>query len=639
MPPIGRPAVIKASDFLAHAPAGSILSLPEEMKPFDFGGRAVADRKLAIAEALAPYDAIQTIAVVALPANFSPPEGYSESRSDPAARLEYIASVLLQREQPQGLRVETVGQTTRAGQAVQRAIQIADEILLCTIFHVMDKAQSAASPPLAQIAARLQLREAVVRGPGYERQGRDLMRQFFADEATARVLRETLGFDIDQLLTIDESLGSLLQRRFNAELETIALLAGEEPELAYQVHRRAEHILCVTASELAAESGLAETVVAAFLRAFSTSFGEGTNLHLLSALAPIRLRPLIDAGDARYLVTSAVNLLWAIPPILEAALRDTDVWESYQARRAEVIEAWSVDSLAEAVRADYSAKNLRFSVGEDAARYEVDGLVLLDDFAFVVEAKSGRLSDNARRGRARDLVPALEALVGRASSQALRLVRAIRDREAIHFYSDGGDEIDVPLQSVTRAQAVIATVEDLSWLVTFRSQLAELGLLNAEDPMPWLATVFDLQIVAQMLEFPAQITLYLRDRLSLDSRVVEGDEMNLWMIHWLHCLRFEPEANRIMLRGDWTAEIDRYFMFGEGRLPKMPLDRAVRREVERLDRRRVAGHIAASEEVIAADQARRPPTPTVRATRAGRIIVAYGRDEDPRSARLTNNAE
>ena len=64
----------------------------------------------AIAEELAPYDAIQTIAIVALPANFSPPEDYSESRSDPAARLEYISSVLLQREQPQGLRIETLEQ-------------------------------------------------------------------------------------------------------------------------------------------------------------------------------------------------------------------------------------------------------------------------------------------------------------------------------------------------------------------------------------------------------------------------------------------------------------------------------------------------------------------------------------------------
>jgi hypothetical protein len=426
-------------------------------------------------------------------------------------------------------------------------------------------------------------------------------------------------------IALEEALTQLIEERLNGALRMIEFLTANLQEAKFQIQRRAEFNLCVTRDELAAAAGTSADVAGAFLERFSVGFGESGRAHLLTGLSAIRRQPFVRAPDARYLLTSPVNLLWAIQPALEAALKEEPEWETFQQQRAAFVEVKVVGALAAAVRADARHVNLRFTV-DGGPLYEIDGVVIVDDVAFILEAKAGRLSDQARRGRLRELRPALERLLGRGASQAARLRTAILTGANVEFFDAEGGAVDVPLAQVGRVEAVVVTLEDLSWLVALRGELIEAGLVDAEEDIPWIVSVFDFEIVCRLIEFPAQLTLYLKARRALPGQMTPGDELNLWMMHLLTKLAFPPDAGRVSLRGDWTEEIDRHYMFGHGALPKMPLGRRARSAVEQLNRAHRPGHVRATEELIERDQQKRLPEPAVVMRRGATAISMYARN-------------
>jgi hypothetical protein len=609
---------------LIHGGGGAGLDLTGANVALDFSGRAIADAKAIISDSLAPFDAIQTLGAIVVFSVFSPAETYSEPTSVPSGRVEYVASTLLERNDPGGLRVMTVEQTDRAAGAIQRALDAADEIARNTIFAILSKTEPA-SDPLKRIAGHLQLMDAGVRGPGYESQAKDLIEELFADAGLEFALRRTLGFTAAEALALETALSGATQERMNETLRTIELITNNRHEMALELQRRGEHILSFTPQEISDLTGVGVDVASAFLHKFSVGFGERERAHLLTGLSAIRRRPLVRAADGRYLSTSPLNLLWVLQPAFESALKDEPEWETFQQRRAAFVETKVVDRLADAVRADMRFVNLQFSIA-GGRLYEIDGVVIVDDVAFVLEAKAGRLTDQARRGRVRELRSEIERLVERGASQAARLRSAILEGADVAFFDGRGAAVDVTLGPVERVEACVVTLEDFSWLVGSRQDLVAANLIDAGEPVPWIVSVFDFELVCLLLEFPAQLTLYLKDRRELPENLTPGDELNLWMIHLLRKLEFPADAGRISLRGDWTDEVDRYFMFRHGELPTMPLSRRTRALVERVDRERKAGHVRAIEQLIARDQATRVPRAAVVMRRGDVTVSMFARN-------------
>jgi hypothetical protein len=609
---------------LIRAQGGVELDVSEAPIAVDFSGRAIADLKAAIRDALAPFDAIQTLGAIVVFSVFSPAETYSEPTSVPSGRIEYVTSVLLERDDPAGIRVMTIEQTNRAAGAIQRALDAADEIGRNTIFTILSRSTSD-EDPMRRIAAHLQLVDAGVRGPGYEYQAKELIAELFTGGALDAALTRALGFTSAEAVALEEAVSRLARERMNDTLRTIELLVNERQEAAFQLQRRGEFILSFTADDLAQAAEVPTESAAAFLERFSVGFGEGEHAHLLTGLSPIRQRPFVRAPDDRHLLTSPVNLIWTLEPTFEDALKDEPEWETFQQRRAAWVEEEVVGALSDAVRADAHFANLRYSV-DGGALFEIDGVVVVDDVCFILEAKAGRLSDLARRGRKRALRPELERLVGRGSSQAVRLRSAILSGGGVSFVDERGAAVEVPLGAVERVETAVITLEEFGWLLGLRAEMLAAGLVAAVDDIPWIVSVFDFELVCRLLEFPAQLTLYLKDRRALPDAMSGGDEMNVWMMHILNKLEFPAHAGRISLRGDWTEDIDRHFMFGHGTLPRMPLARRARREVERLNRERPHGHVLRTEELIARDQATRLPEPAITLQRDDTRISVYAKN-------------
>ena len=97
-------------------------------------------------------------------------------------------------------------------------------------------------------------------------------------------------------------------------------------------------------------------------------------------------------------------------------------------------------------------------------------------------------------------------------------------------------------------------------------KVAKLGIF-APGELPWAVSIYDLQVICEMLEFPCQLVHFLqrRSRLNELARVNTTDELD-WFGHYLtEGLYFEdyPTDYQIVL-GTYNTEFDDYYLYEQG---------------------------------------------------------------------------
>jgi hypothetical protein len=635
------PAARNVRDFLQGmqpSPAREQLArtLPDRLLRAEFPSptaqvKDVVAMKRDIVADLAPYPALRILAGIILPLAFGRKETYSELDEESAATVEYLASILLERPSAEPTAEPRSEEDMNA--AIQRSL---DRVRGITIRTVMDgrRREEETQEPLERIAIAVSVHDAISRWPGYAHQARQLADQLAADQTVAEFLRGTLGFDISQALILEDAATKLLETQFNAHGKQVAesvnalldeleanpdavpehLRVRDEEERA----RRSQWLLAqaffaeplaeslsITTEELATQAKVDRAVAQAFLTAFSCSFGDTRGTSLLTGRTLVRQRPFIAMGEGRYLMTAPGNLLWAIRPTVEAAIKpDNSVFDTYEKSRSAHVEQRAAQLLGEALRTTDLWTNLAYTL--DGATYEADVLATIDDVAIVVEAKGGALTDNAKRGRKRELKRELAALLGKSSTQALRLSEELQAGRVPEFHDRAsGARVHVDLLDVRRVEAVVVTLEALGHIASKTDELRRAGLLTGVDP-PWTVSLYDFEAIAQCCAHAAELTLYISRRRSLDERLEFIDECDLWMLHLRETLDVTGVNGRVLLVNGRSDPLNRALMFDD-RMPTMKLDKSAKRRLRESDRKRLPGFISIGEEaIVAAQRGRRP---------------------------------
>jgi hypothetical protein len=354
-----------------------------------------------------------------------------------------------------------------------------------------------------------------------------------------------VGFHGHDALPLVDAIASVLVGKFFSYHQRITEEAGEEPaergseerivyrmEFIERVVRPGYYVqLTFTAEEIASASGLSLDAAQAFLALFSIGFGElPSGRPLLSGRNEVRRRPLVRDAHGRFLVLSLGNLLWSVHPTLEARLRaDNGARNRYLMHRAAWLEERAARLFEEALDVP-ALRNVSFRLASDPKPlWEVDVLIRVDDVCFVIEVKSGALSEKARKGRTTDARHDLESLVAKSSRQAARLGDAITAGEDILFVDRSSRHpVRFPLDGITRVEPVIVTLEDLTPIMANVSSLRAADLIAQQIDVPWIVNVFDLEIIVRTVEFTAQLTRYVTQRRHLDARVLFNAETDLW---------------------------------------------------------------------------------------------------------------
>jgi hypothetical protein len=433
-----------------------------------------------------------------------------------------------------------------------------------------------------------------IRNERFDHQEDELLMGLFGLPWISARCRAALGFDAQEAFVIWDAIAARFETFYKS-----AFTGDEDPTpgIGGALAMRAEHLV--------EDAGLPESVVAGFIDTFSVSLGEVPVPQRTDDGMLIRCRPLVRDGD-RFICTVPSNLLRAIRPALEAALKPTSGWEAYQRHRGGYCESRVVGILSDFLRPDVSLSKLSFEV--PSAVGECDAVLLIDDTAVIVEVKSGALRVAGDPSRPERLGWTVRDMIQRPAGQLDGARAALLAGAQMR---DPSGPIVVPSGHIRRVFGVIVTLEPLAFAAPMLWQLQDESLLSAGPTLPWVIGLHELESICMMLEFPCQLLHFLDAHQRMDQLrcVVATDEIDVFMAYLDMGLRFGwlPDAERILLPPD-SDQLNNWVFYKRGlratvtARPKqyfpIPTRLATRAELRRLDRDRPGGFVSSSFEVI-----------------------------------------
>lgn len=417
-----------------------------------------------------------------------------------------------------------------------------------------------------------------LRGTSYAHHGTDLATALY--RPFDRWCLKRYGFTIDDVVHIGDAAQALLTGRMNSLLRQ----AQEFADLQQGVREA----MSFTADGLI-DAGLPQNRVEAVLKEFSLSAGSlGPDDYTgLFDKSPLVEHPFLEF-DGRFVLVVPGMVLRDAVVLLEKRFM-TGV-STFSKARAKTLDRLAVDYLKALLPGSEGFTNLLY---DDA---ELDGLVIFERTAFVVEGKGSALSVQAQRGDVARLGSDLGCAVEDAWVQGARARGYLRREEDAVFLGERGTEVlRIAAGAVDEIIIVNPTLHELAGHAPQLPRLRSLGLFP-EGEFPWSVFINDLRVISETADNAAVFLHYLtwRARLPLGERVTVMDELDLWGSYLL-CERFGSlagEGHQIV--GNSSTDFDSYYagVVGDGpkqRKPRKFLQEPVKGFVHRMARERPAG--------------------------------------------------
>ena len=562
------------------------------------------------------FNSLELLAQIWFLNSVGDPNEYKEYTFEGRAHyIEHLTALELKDAQYQLRNVEMPGRDE-----VERAQHLLEDIFRQTLFYYGSEAfnpkQIGPLSRLEQLRFDTILHELVIRSPTYFSHEADTLMGLFGDEPVGSWMGQSLGFDIRQALecvkAISELMMDRLTRRRDQALElfvrlrdyvkefkktgrfngpeqmkhtvnTIRNMRSKEAKRAiknaavgwafYNTHETCSF----TAPELAAAAKINVAEAEAFLRKFSLKFGDIPTEYLLpQPTSPVRLRPII-AYNEKHFCPVVHLLIWALRPQIENFIKpgntegvnsDPKLWERYQKRRSEYLMGRALAYFQNLLPRSEIYANLHYPWLENGIekRAELDGLVLFDKYALLIEGKAGTISASARRGGPLRMMADLKELVEEPHRQALRASAYIATTEQPIFELDGGERVRIDKTLYERFFLITVTLENLDVFTKELYTLRELGIFGPTE-LPWATSIDDLRIIAETIRLPAQFTHYLKWRLHLNqTKVVAQSELD-----WLGYYLAEgpkpltvPAGYNFMMLETYTTAFDDFYLYEQG---------------------------------------------------------------------------
>jgi hypothetical protein len=435
-------------------------------------------------------------------------------------------------------------------------------------------------------------------------QARAWLRELFGDRETEGWLTEHLGFGVDDAESLVTAAYALIVGRTQGP---VAIEAG------------VGQLFSLTAAELAERASVAIEAADAFCGLLSQTFGQPER-SWPTLPTPLRQRPMLDDGSGGHLIVAPAllrrglrySLAAALNPALAAPVAgDERIYQRYLKRRGELLEARAIASLERFLKPTATYRNLHFRVRDaEPLEGEIDGVLLIDGTAIVVQAKSAATRIDAVAGDADRFRDALRGIVTEAMRQhddARVALRARRD--TVEFWEMVGERrVDLEVPDLVGAEIlpVTVTLEDLAGCAPISWELPEAKLATAGE-LPWIVGLTPLEMMISLLEFEAQLIQFLRRRSLLnDSRNLDvADEIDIFM-EYLHnhlAVVYETREENglpvVLMAPERFHELDDWLLANETgdtivQPPRQALNNGLRELLARLECDRPSGWLEVS---------------------------------------------
>lgn len=564
-----------------------------------------------VEELCAPFDAVHLLGHFIYPETSMDPEDYVESEHGGAAFIvELAAAILVARPSREG------GPDPEPAIGAKTTELIRDLVAEIAMLEGYRRYRRLATTALGAAQARTAAYNLTVRGPSWPEQERALLLDLFAPAHLAEKLRARLGFDAAQAVACVEALPDLVRHQLSEHTRRAYEHLDEAKSWFPRVFRTKKQLdqegmdrlavalwslqnlgeaLVVACKSLASAAAVPVEVAEAVAARLSSDFGQSGDLF--QRAETIRHRPYLSLGDGRFLPTALGNDLWALRGVFQEALSDSDFFTRH---RGAWLEQQAASMLERALQPDEALERVKIrQAGID--RGDIDALLRFGDTIITIEAKSATMRPSARRG-GDALLDHLKAVVKKTSEQSDLARRALLGEEAVELFDAAGKRLEIT--GVREVQPIVVTLDDVSPVAPLLWQLIGSKLLPEGATIPWVVTLFELDLVCQTVQWPMQLIHFLRRRARLNEigGLHAADELDWWMLYLTQGLYFEDDellASGQVRYLSQTDDLDAWYLYSQGRRttpaakPRQALEEATVAMLDFLAERRPAGWVPA----------------------------------------------
>jgi len=250
---------------------------------------------------------------------------------------------------------------------------------------------------------------------------------------------------------------------------------------------------------------------------------------------PVHEKPFIKLDAYSYY--SAINFLFfhiGVDLLESFIARDQQLRDNYLKLKGKYLE----DNLEKLFASAFPTGTLLTgSIWRDTISskvYENDLVLLIEDFALIIEAKSGTITPPARRGATDRLAKTLKELVVEPSEQAIRFQNYLIDNPQLHtFKTKRGGKNKIDSSKINYYIPLGVTLSNLGGIGCNLKKLTGAGVVeHGLDELAPSISIKDLEIIFELLPLEAQKLHYLSRRREFEAHMkFHGDEMDLFAFY------------------------------------------------------------------------------------------------------------
>jgi len=340
---------------------------------------------------------------------------------------------------------------------------------------------------------------------------------------------ETYEDEFPHLTKMDRKSQDLLWERVGKDISHFRAIMLSHSDLCL------ENLLSFSLDEIVglAEGELSKEQVGYLFNRIAYSFSDLRDFEKEHILLdnPVHNKPFIKVKQEKYFTS-----LWSLLPHISIKILENFIGENnelkdkYNIAKATYLE----DEIEKLFRAHFPTaqiyRSTRWTSPSDNKEYENDLLVIIDSFAIVVEAKSGIVTQAAKRGAPERLFKNLQALIEEPSEQALRFIGFLKQHDSeIEFLDKNRKRIKITHSKVKFYIPLGVTFSQLGVISTNLKLLVSAGVTKKKiNELISSINLTDLQIVFELLTTQAQKIHYLQRRREFEAHInYIGDEMDL----------------------------------------------------------------------------------------------------------------
>lgn len=392
------------------------------------------------------------------------------------------------------------------------------------------------------------LREPIFYGAeaAYDFQYLDLaVKKYASDEPWLTTHR---GFTIDQATRVGKAVKEVHTDHFNVACEVMPKQHPDEWTML--------PLFFFTADEIAVKANLTADLVERVLRAFELPITErNVGFNTLHDFNVITATPLLRIPSGEFLLLQFYSLAEAIyeAPFYWMA-QDKPYLPTLTKNRGDFTEKFVAERLSLVFGTNHVHRNVDVFETKDAKVSDIDVLVVWGNRVVIVQAKSKRLTQEARKGNDRIIQDDFKKAVQIAYDQGAACAKSLLGAPCRIAAADGRV---VSLPNDIKEIYIFCVVSDHYPALSFQAR----QFLKAESidhvQAPSVMDVFAVDAMTEMLQSPLQYLSYVNRRVNYADQLMASQELTILGYHLTKNLWVQPDITLMHLDDAFSAGLER----------------------------------------------------------------------------------